>query len=108
VGLTAVPDTFANPGVTSVALTMPDVPGRCLLADDTCTFDVLAWYGPRQECVTMEWFGATVRRLTAEPITAEGLAVALRAAFREALGDAWARVKIRHHVIDGVELEVEV
>jgi hypothetical protein len=36
------------------------------------------------------------------------LAVALRAAFREALGDAWARVKIRHHVIDGVELEVEV
>jgi hypothetical protein len=105
----AVPvDTFPNPGVTSVALTMVDVPGRCLLVDDVCAFDVLAWYGPRQQCVTMEWFAATVRRLTAEPITAEGLAVAVRAAFRETLGDAWARVKIRHHAKDGVELEVEV
>jgi hypothetical protein len=56
----------------------------------------------------MEWFAATVRALTAEPITAEGLAVAVRAAFRETLGDAWARVKIRHHQKDGVELEVEV
>lgn len=101
-------DTFPNPGITSVALTMADVPGRCLLADDTCTFDVLAWYGPREQCVTIEWYAATVRALTAEPITAEGLAVAVRAAFRETLGDPRARVKIRHHAKDGVELEVEV
>jgi hypothetical protein len=101
-------DTFPNPGVTSVALTMTDVPGRCLLVDESCMFDVLAWYGPRQECVTMEWFSATVRALTAERTTAEQLAVALRAAFREVVGEAWARVKIRHHVKDGVELEVEV
>jgi hypothetical protein len=94
--------------VTSVALTMADVPGRCLLVDDVCTFDVLAWYGPRQECVTLEWFAGTVRRLTAEPITAEGLAVALRDAFREVMSDAWARVKVRHHEKDGVALEVEV
>jgi hypothetical protein len=87
---------------------MADVPGRCLLADDTCTFDVLAWYGPRQQCVTMEWFAATVRALTAERTTAEQLAVAVRAAFREVVGDAWARVKVRHHEKDGVELEVEV
>jgi hypothetical protein len=102
------PDTFPNPGITSVALTMADVPGRCLLVDDVCAFDVLAWYGPRQECVTMEWFAATVRALTAERTTAEQLAVALRAAFRQVIGDAWARVKIRHHAKDGVELEVEV
>jgi hypothetical protein len=55
-----------------------------------------------------EWFGATVRRLTAEPITAEQLAVAVRAAFREVVGEAWARVKVRHHPKDGVELVVEV
>jgi hypothetical protein len=102
------PDTFSNPGVTSVALSAFNVPGRCLLVDDTCTFDVLAWYGPRQECVTMEWFAATVRALTAERTTAEQLAVAVRAAFREAIGDAWARVKIRHHAKDGVVLTVEV
>ena len=102
------PDTFPNPGVTSVSLTMADVPGRCLLADDTCTFDVLAWYGPREQCVTIEWYAATVRALTAEPITAEGLAVALRAALREVLGDAWARVKVKHQEKDGVVLSVEV
>lgn len=102
------PDSFPNPGVTSVALTMADVPGRCLLADDTCTFDVLAWYGPKEQCVTMEWFGATVCRLTEERTTAEQLAVALRAAFREVVGDAWARVKVKHHEKDGVVLSVEV
>jgi NADPH-dependent 7-cyano-7-deazaguanine reductase QueF len=106
--LSAVPDTFPNPGVTSVALTMADVPGRCLLVDDVCTFDVLAWYGPRQECVTMETFARIVNDLTASPITAEGLAVAIRVALRHLLGDAWIRVKVRHHPKDGVELTAEV
>jgi hypothetical protein len=104
--MTEAPDTFDNPGICRATLETKDVPGLCLLIEETCTFDVYAEYTPGRVCVTIEWFAAEVKGLTSNPITAEGLAAALVAAFQEACGPYSVSVRVTHHEKDGVVLVV--
>jgi hypothetical protein len=101
-----VAETFPNPGVHEVTLTAKNIPGLCALIDERCMFDVKVEYAPAAECVTIEWFAALVRELTASPITAEGLAVAVRDAVGDICDPLELYVTVCHHEHDGVLLTV--
>jgi hypothetical protein len=99
-------DTFTNPGIHEATLTAKNMPGLCALIDERCMFDVKLEYAPAEECVTIEWFAATVKELNASPITAEGLAVALRDAVGDICDPLDIVVTVCHHEKDGVLLTV--
>jgi hypothetical protein len=105
--MTEIIETFKNPGISQATLKMQAVPGRCALVEDTCAFDIEATYEPDVTCVTIEWFAAKVKELTAEPITAEGLAVALRAAMWAVCEPNFVDMTVTHHEKAGVVLVVE-
>jgi hypothetical protein len=105
--MTEMIEAFADPGISQAKLTMKAVPGRCALVEDTCAFDIEAAYDPDATCITIEWFAAKVTELTASPITAEGLAVALKGAIEAVCEPNWVGVTVTHHEKAGVMLVVE-